>query len=235
MFKKKILPTIVFILLLFGMLLFPYIPMELFNLPYESFSLDMRIIYILLCDIGYMSILFLIYKDKIIKDFNEYRKGFWKNFEKSFKYYFIGLVIMIISNLIITLFITEAVAGNEEGVRDMIDTAPLYMIFSVSIYAPFVEELIFRHSIKDAIMCYGNNKLTRGIYIFISGFIFAAMHIIGQTTSVIDYVYIIPYMSLGIAFSALYNNTDNIFSSISMHCLHNTFTVILYFVTGGVI
>lgn len=235
MFKKKILPIIIFILLLIGMAYFPYIPMELFNIQYETFSTTMKIIYTLLCDLGYMAILFLLYKDKIIKDFKSYFKNFGKNFEYSFKYYFIGVLIMVGSNLIITLFFSNATAGNEEAVRSLIDTAPLYMIFSVSIYAPFVEELIFRHSIKDAVMCHGNNKFTRAIYIFISGFIFASLHILGQTTSYLDYIYLIPYLSLGIAFSSLYSKTDNIFSSITMHALHNTFTIILYFVAGGAI
>ena len=140
---------------------------------------------------------------------------------------------MIASNLVIAIFFKDAIAGNEETVRSMIDQAPLYMLFSVSIQAPFVEELIFRHSIKDCVMCHGNNKFTRALYIFISGFIFASLHILGQTSSLLDYVYIIPYLSLGIAFSALYNKTDNIFSSISMHFLHNTVTVLLYFLIGG--
>lgn len=233
--RKKILPVIIFILLLFGMATFPYVPMKLFNIPYESFNLIMKAIYMFLCDIGYMIILFLIYKDKIIRDFKNYFKKFWSNFEESFKYYFIGLLIMMASNFIIAFFIKGANANNEEAVRSMIDSVPLYMIFSVSLYAPFIEELIFRHSIKDAVMCHGNNKLTHGIYVFISGFIFALMHILGQTTSYLDYIYLIPYMSLGIAFSALYSKTDNIFSSISMHALHNTVTIILYLMAGGII
>ena len=61
------------------------------------------------------------------------------------------------------------------------------------------------------------------------------MHILGQVTNNLDYLYIIPYMSLGIAFSALYHKTNNIFSSISMHALHNTVTIILYLFAGGVI
>jgi len=235
MFKKKILPIITFVLLLFGMATFPYIPMKLFNIQYDKFNMTMKAIYMFLCDLGYMGVLFLIYKDKIIKDFKEYFKKFGSNFELSFKYYFIGVIIMMASNLIITLFFSEANAGNEEAVRSMIDQVPIYMIFSVSLYAPFVEELIFRHSIKDSVLCHGENKFTKTIYIFISGFIFAALHILGQTTSTLDYIYIVPYLSLGIAFAMLYAKTDNIFSSISMHMLHNTVTVILYFVAGGII
>jgi len=234
MFKKKILPIITFILLLAGMAFFPLIPMYLFKISYENFNMTMRALYMFFCDIGYMLVLFLLYKDKIIKDFKSYFKRFMNNFEESFKYYFIGVIIMMVSNLIINFVITDAIAGNEEAVRDMIDVVPLYMFFSVSLYAPFVEELIFRHSIKDMVLCYGHNKITRGIYIFLSGFIFALMHILGNATSLIDYIYLIPYMSLGIAFSSLYSKTDNIFSTIMMHCLHNTFTICLYFMVGGV-
>lgn len=235
MFKKKILPIIMFIVLLCGMAFFPYIPMELFNIPYDNFSMTMKIIYMFFCDIGYMLILFLLYKNKIIEDLKKYFKDFGKNFELSFKYYFIGLLVMMASNIIITLFFSDATAGNEEAVRSMIDTAPVYMIFSVSLYAPFVEELIFRHSIKDSVLCYGKNKITKYLYIFISGFVFALLHILGQVTGYLDYLYLIPYMALGVAFSALYHRTDNIFSSIMMHTLHNTVTVILYFVAGGAI
>lgn len=235
MFKKRILPIIIFVLLLMGMAYFPYIPMTLFNIQYDKLNTTVRILYTFLCDVGYMIILFLLYKDKLIKDFKEYFKNFATNFELSFKYYFLGVIIMMASNLIITLFFSEATAGNEEAVRSLIDQAPLYMLFSVSMYAPFIEELIFRHSIKDCVMGYGSNKITRGLYIFVSGFIFAALHILGQTTGILDYIFIIPYLSLGIAFSALYSKTDNIFSSISMHMLHNTVTVILYFIAGGMI
>lgn len=233
MFKKKIVPILIFVGLLLGMAYFPYIPLELFNIDFDKFNMTMKIIYNFICNVGYMLIIFLIYKDKIIKDFKNYVKDFGVNFELAFKYYFIGAIVMIASNLVIAIFFKDAIAGNEETVRSMIDQAPLYMLFSVSIQAPFVEELIFRHSIKDCVMCHGNNKFTRSLYIFISGFIFASLHILGQTSSLLDYVYIIPYLSLGIAFSALYNKTDNIFSSISMHFLHNTVTVMLYFLIGG--
>ena len=47
MFKKKILPIIVFVLLFAGMAFFPYIPMELFKIPYESFNMTMKAIYMI--------------------------------------------------------------------------------------------------------------------------------------------------------------------------------------------
>ena len=104
------------------------------------------------------------------------------------------------------------------------------MLFSVAIYAPFIEEIIFRRSIKDIIKSFGNNKITKYTYIIISGLIFAAMHVIGTASSTTDYLYIIPYMSLGIVFAYIYDKTDNLFSTIVLHSFHNTMAVILYFI-----
>lgn len=236
--KKKMVPLGMFCIVLLGLAYFPYIPilmLRLVGVNYDVFDITTKAFFNFFCDIGYIIILFLIYKEKVVADFKKFFKKFGSNFELSFKYYFIGLIVMIASNLIITVFFNNATAGNEEAVRELIDNLPLYMLFSVSIYAPITEELIFRHAIKDAVLCYGNKKLVRFIYIFISAFIFAAMHILGQTSNAIDYIYIIPYMSLGVAFAALYSKTDNIFSSIMMHALHNTATVILYFMAGGLV
>lgn len=233
MFKKKILPILMFCLLLAGMAYFPYIPMTLFKFDIDTFSQIMKVFYNFVCDIGYMLIVFLIYNDTIIEDFKKYFKKFGANFEISFKYYLVGLIIMIVSNLIITFFFTKASANNEETVRTLIDSYPLYMIFSVSIYAPFIEEIVFRKSIKDSILAFGKNKFTKYLYIATSGLIFASLHVVGITTSAWDYLYIIPYLSLGCAFAALYHKTDNIFSTIMLHSMHNTFTIILYLLAGG--
>lgn len=234
MFKKYILPIITFILLLLGMAYFQYIPMTIFNFNIGDLSQSMKIWYSVACDIGYIAIVYTLYHKKINKDFKEYFKSFTTNFETSFKYYFIGLIIMVISNLILTFFFTQASANNEEAVRDLINLYPAYMLFSVSIYAPFIEECIFRKSIKEAVLSFGNNKLTKYLYIIISGLIFSSMHVIGITTSIWDYLYIIPYLALGCSFAALYYKTDNIFSTIMMHSLHNTVAILLYLMVGGI-
>ena len=106
------------------------------------------------------------------------------------------------------------------------------MIFSVSIYAPFTEELIFRKSIKDMVISYKDNKITKYMYIVISGLIFGSLHVLGMATSILDCLYIIPYASLGIAFASLYYKSDNIFSSMCMHMVHNTVAIILLLVVG---
>lgn len=234
--RKRLLNIGVFCFLLFAMFLWPSIPIIMFNIPYDKLSLTTQVIYRFLCDLVFIAFIFYIYRDKIVNDCKSYFKKFRDNFETSFKYYFIGALVMMASNLIITLCFSNATAGNEEAVRSMIDDAPLYMLFSVSIYAPFTEEMLFRHAIKNCVVLEKKkNKFTKLLFAFISGFIFALLHILGQATGIIDYLYIIPYMSLGFVFGLLYYDTDNIFSSIMMHAFHNTVTIILYFTTGGII
>ena len=54
------------------------------------------------------------------------------------------------------------------------------------------------------------------------------MHVLGSVTNTIDYLYIIPYLGIGISFAYLYDKTNNIFSTITMHSLHNTIAIITY-------
>lgn len=235
MTRKRFSNIMIFCVLLLTMFLWPSMPIAIFNIPYNKFSMLGQVIYRFLCDLVFISFIFFIYRNKIVTDFRNYFQNFRDNFEKSFKYYFIGVLVMIVSNLLIAVCFSNATAGNEEAVRDLIGDAPLYMLFSVSIYAPFVEEMLFRHSLKNCVVLKHKNKFIKFLFAFISGLIFALLHILGQANSIVDYIFIIPYMSLGFTFALLYYDTDNIFSSIMMHAFHNTVTIILYFMSGGIV
>ena len=198
------------------------IPILTFNIDITKFSNLETIIYTFSCNIIFLLIIMICYYKTLKKDFKPYFKDFWKNLEESFKYYIIGLGIMIISNILISLVIGSGASENEEIIRSQIDLAPLLMLFEVSIYAPIAEELLFRKSIREVI----SNKW---IYILVSGFIFGGLHVIGST-NLIELLYLIPYCSLGFTFSYIYVKTDNIYSTISLHCLHNTITILLYFI-----
>ena len=183
-----------------------------------------NIFFLFIINVLFLVFLFFNYKQCLIKDFKDFFKDFFKNFENAFKYWIIGFIIMIISNVIIIYIAKAGIGGNEEEVRNLIDLSPLYMIFRVSIYAPLTEELIFRKSIKDFI----KNKW---IYVIVSGCLFGSLHVLPSLTTPInftDLLYLIPYCSLGIAFAYSYYKSDNIFSTISMHAIHNTLAISLY-------
>ena len=207
----------------------PIIPLKLFNLNITKNTL---IIYNFICDLVYMLIIFIIYHKDIIKNIKDLKKNPLSILETSLKYYLVGLFFMLISNMLITIFFSTATANNEETVREYINLYPLYMFFSVSIYAPFTEEMLFRKAIHDCFKPFKENNFNKYLYILLSGFIFAGLHVIGLSDKLIDYIYIIPYLSLGIAFASLYKKSNNIFSTIIMHSLHNTITILLYILVG---
>ncbi len=134
---------------------------------------------------------------------------------------------MYLSNSIILSF-TNAIAQNEAAVRESVKVLPLYMAFQTMIYAPITEEIIFRKSIKDII----NNKY---LYATISGLFFGAMHILLSMNKPIELLFIIPYGIVGFMFALTYYETDNIFSTITTHSIHNGFTLLLYFISESLI
>lgn len=231
---KRLRNAAVFIILLVGMSIFSYIPMTLFKIDLNRLSNEMKIMYEFSCNLGYMIVLYTLYRETINENLKSYFKDFKNNFKLAVFYYIIGYIIMITSNTLISIFVSSANANNENAVRALIDSYPLYMLFSVGIYAPFIEELIFRKSIKDIVIPSkdDNNKINRYAYIVISGFIFASLHVLGVSEKIVDYLYIIPYLALGIAFAAYYAKTDNIWGTIIMHSLHNLIALILYLGVG---
>lgn len=198
------------------------IPMLIFRIDINKFNDLDKVIYSLSCSLLFLSIIMLCYKKTLVKDFKPYFKNFGKNFENSFKYYLVGVGVMIFSNLIITLLFQGDLSTNETTVRSYINASPLLMAIDISFYAPLAEELLFRKSVRDVV----KNKW---LYIFISGFIFGGMHVIG-TEGLIGLLYLIPYCSLGFTFAYIYAKTDNIYSSIMLHFMHNTLTLILLLV-----
>ena len=220
--ERKILYILKSISLLLLLLFFQYIPLLLFKINLEKISINNKIIYSLICDIMLIIIFVIIYKKDIINNFKNYfNKNIKKNLKISIKYWLIGFGIMIATNIIITTITNGAIPQNEESVRTLINKFPLYMLFELAIYAPLTEEIIFRKSIKDII----DNKY---IYSITSGLIFGLMHIIGTIKTPTELIFILPYASLGTVFALLYHKTNNIFSTITIHSIHNTLTLILY-------
>ena len=206
----------------------PVIFMYLLGIDYNKFNQTIKILYMFICNIIVMTIIISIYHKTLIKDFkNFFNKNIFNNLENAFKYWLLGFIVMVVSNLILTA-ITEGIASNEEAVRTLIKVAPIYMFFDVSIYAPLMEELIFRKSIRDI-------TDRKWLYILTSGLIFGGLHVISSISSPVDLLYLIPYSSLGIAFAYSYYKSNNIFSSITMHCMHNTLSFILLMISGNII
>ena len=220
---KKLLNILKSLGIIMLMILFTSLFFSIFNINPNSLTDKKYIIYVTLSNIILIGIYVLIYRKTLACDIKDFIKNIKKYFTTSLKFWGIGLLVMYISNIIITFILNKELAGNEQEVRNYIDNFPLYMLFSTVIFAPITEELTFRKSIRDAI----SNKW---VYAITSGLIFGMLHIIAYIGNLTDLIHLIPYSSLGIAFALLYHKTDNIYCPISMHAMHNLLAVILYLI-----
>lgn len=230
--KNKILNKILMIFKSIGMMLllilFSTIFFSILNINPNNISDKMYVVYLTTSELILTVIYFAIYRKTLVNDFKEFKKDINGNLELAFRYWAVGFAIMIVSNLFITVILGKTIAGNEEAVRNYIGAAPMLMAISTVLFAPINEELTFRKSIRDAI----NNKWA---YVLLSGIIFGGLHVISYVSSPLDLVYLIPYCSLGISFALLYYRTNNIFSSISMHMMHNLLSILVYLLGASLI
>ena len=95
-----------------------------------------------------MTIIFFIYRKDIIKDAKEFgaNKGKW--FIKYLGIFLLSVLVMCILNVVLSYITNLETSENEELVRKLIKLLPVYMTFSTVLYAPFVEELLFRKAIR---------------------------------------------------------------------------------------
>lgn len=167
--------------------------------------------------------LILIYYKDLKREFKIYITDIKKNIPIMLKYYVLGIIIMIFSNLIINMIIGN-VSSNESAVRESLFSFPVYTMLSIMIVAPLSEELVFRKSISPII----KNKW---IYAIVCGLLFGGAHLLAGEFALINLLYLVPYGSLGFVFALMNRETKTTFSSITMHCIHNTATGILLLIT----
>lgn len=200
---------------------------ELEGLPFYLLKIDtniiptwLKVIYMIAYEIIFMAIIAFIFKDKLKKDFNDIKKNHKKYYSNCFKYWLIGIMIMMASNLIITFITNGGVANNEQAIRDMMSISPIYIFFSAVLFAPLVEELVFRQAFRYIF----SSKI---LFIIMSAFVFGSLHVFSSMESFLDLLYIIPYGAPGAVFAYMLVKTDNIFVPMGFHFMHNGILVAL--------
>ncbi|MDO4963178.1 MAG: type II CAAX endopeptidase family protein [bacterium] len=195
--------------------------LSIFGINYYELSNPIRQLYLTLYDLSFALIIIYIYKKDFIPNFKDFKQNFGKYIEKYIKYWLLALILMIISNSIITNFTTENVAQNQQSIIDLIKIFPIYSIISIVLIAPLTEELIFRLSIKKI---FKNSDI---LFIIFSGIIFGSLHVITTLQNTSDLLFIIPYSIPGFIFAYCYTKSKNIFTTITLHSIHNTFMLII--------
>ena len=179
----------------------------LYELPHNST--------LLFCLFNFIS-LFIFFIDDIKQSIKAFKKNITKYITYILSHYAIMIMLSGISFGIFTLIIGD-MSTNEQI---LVEESKLYLLLFGCIYAPIVEELLFRGCLRKVI----KNDI---IFILISGIGFGAWHVLGYEQSLIQYLYIFPYSVVGICLSYVYTKTNNLTTNIGMHFLNNLIATIL--------
>lgn len=201
---------------------------SLINIPFiflsNKFNLSPGIITLLLY-LALAIIFCLIYIKTLIKDFKDFKNNYKTYLKKGFNYWLKGLFIMISSSLLISMFNIDTNTNQAANVS-LLEQYPLVEIICAIILAPLIEELVFRRSLK-------NFTTNKHLFAISTGTFFGLLHVTSSLSNPIMIIYLIPYSALGIAFGYIYKHTDNIYSSLTIHSLHNAISIIQLLIIGG--
>ena len=166
-------------------------------------------------------ILVLLFNYKyIIEDFKIFKSNIKVYLPFIIKRYLYMLLIMVIVAVPVVLINNGSTSNNQKMLNAMFSKLPLISVLLSCLYAPFVEENIFRLSLSKIV----KNKY---FFIILSGIIFGFLHVFDKSNSFKDYLYVFQYSALGICLAKAYSDSNNIFVSISMHFMQNFLAALL--------
>lgn len=142
------------------------------------------------------------------------------NFKLTIRYIlnlFVKMILaMWIATIISVLITNKMTSVNQESIESL----PLYITIPLAVlWAPFVEEAVFRGTFKKIV----EHKLW---FIIISGVAFGFLHAIGEATFAIALATSLPYIVIGMLFAYSYARTNNLAINILFHMLYNSLAVL---------
>jgi len=210
---KNILKGFFAILLYFLVSLFKEVPLLLVGIHYNSLSVLGKEFYSLSIEVLLIVAIILIFKEQFKNAFDDLKKNHLKYFTGNFKYYILGVIIMMLSNAII-LSLGGNSSDNETAIRSQFASYPIFTFISAVFLAPILEESVFRLSFRNI---FKNNIL----FILASGFVFGGLHLTGMLDSNLFFLYLVSYSSMGVVFAYMLTKTNNIFVTMGFHFMHN--------------
>lgn len=203
--------TVIFIYFFFSY--FQTLPFALLHINTNELPNIIKIIYTLSVELLMMSIIFYIFQKEYKKAFQDLKKNHRKYFDQNLKYYIIGLITMMASNILINI-LGGGISANETAIRNEFTSFPIYTFISAAILAPLLEESVFR---------LGFRAIFKDDFLFItvSSLVFGGLHLLTNPLNELFPLYLLSYCSCGIAFAYMLKKTNNIFTSSFFHFMHN--------------
>ena len=152
-----------------------------------------------------------VFKDKLREDFKLFKNNFAIYMGYILPIMGVFYVIFIVVSLI-CMTITKSTANNQ----NLVEQLPILLSLPLAIiYAPIVEESLFRGCIRRFI---SNDNL----FIIISGIVFGLLHTIFAESNIVNLIVLaIPYGAMGSFLAYIYVKTNNMMCNITYHALNN--------------
>lgn len=136
-------------------------------------------------------------------------------------YYLCSLLV----NLVILQFSDTTTSMNQSQVISAIQISPFVTLFSTIVYAPIVEEILFRGVFFRCLR--PHMKLVPAAVI--SGFSFGFIHVMDSlwVGNYADLIYVFSYGLIGFFLALAYEKTESIYGSMILHLMNNAVAFIL--------
>jgi len=168
----------------------------------------------------------VIYFGYLESDFFKFKEKSKELFKKSIHYFGVIIGIKFLVAILITI-VTVAYglevpqSQNQSTIDSLAQAAPVLIVISSLIFAPFLEEVIFRMGLYKIIK-------QKHIFILVSGLIFGLMHIFPTNLPLaVAIMQSITYVSIGFALAYIYVKEQNIYLVMIVHALNNLFGLVL--------
>jgi len=162
------------------------------------------------------------------KDWLSFRQDLKKNLMTCFNLFLlvfgIKVVAAIATSILAFLLGIDFIQSENQDILDALaGAAPMMMLLSSVIFAPIIEETIFRMGFKQVFS-------RKYVFIIISGLVFGLMHIFPTDLSLIEaLVQGLVYVAMGLCLAWIYENKQNIYFVIIVHAFNNLFGMIVFF------
>lgn len=161
----------------------------------------------------------IIFWEDLKRDFNYFKKYFKEYSSIVLKNYGKSFLVVAILTLSIRIYTGLNTSTNQTSLNTMFDKFPIFVALLAVVYAPVVEELLFRGVIRKFI----KNKW---VFIFTSGILFGLAHVIDSAQSFKEYLFVLVYSALGCFLAHTYYKTNNICTNIMFHFIQNLLAVL---------
>ena len=143
---------------------------------------------------------------------------------KTIGYIFLGFICVLLMQGITGSIIDKlfgVLPPSSEGQMRLLNSNPVYLIFSMLIFSPIVDQLTFRKAFRDLIP-------NQFLFVLLSSLIYGTIYVIFGVTEAISYIFIISYTLIAMLYALFYLKSDNIYVPIGMHVLQNAMAIMMY-------